>query len=285
MKRGLLLLPLLAVLLVPTACGSEEALDLDPVASAATLTSDAGSARVALQTAMNVQGRTMKLGGEGAFDFEKSRGVLRMDASALMPAGSGNERFELRMLGPMIYMRIPTALSGLGLTGGKTWIGIDVQKTLQASGLGSLDPTSLQQDPTQTLQLLRSSATSVQKAGVARIRGVLTTRYKAMLDLTKATKASADKLGLNEQERALLLRAAEQLRRQSGLKSLHTLPVEAYVDEDGLLRRMRIAMKTSTGPARVSLAQTVDYYDFGVDVDVQAPPKSQVFDLSQFAGP
>jgi hypothetical protein len=284
MKRGLLLLPLLALLLLPTACGSED-VALDPVASAATLTSDAGSARVALETAMDVQGRTIEVGGEGAFDFEKSRGVLRMDASALMPAGSGSERFELRMLGPMVYMRIPLALSGLGLTGGKTWIGIDVQKTLQASGLGSLDPTSLQQDPTQTLQLLRSSATSVQKAGVARIRGVLTTRYKAMLDLTKATKATADKLGLNEQERALLLRAAEQLRRQSGLKSLHTLPVEVYIDEDGLLRRMRIAMKTSTGPARVSLTQTMDYYDFGVNVDVKAPPKSQVFDLSQFAGP
>ena len=122
----------------------------------------------------------------------------------------------------------------------------------------------------------------MEKAGTAKVRRVATTRYEAKLDLTKATEATADELGLTEQQRALLLRAAQELAKQSGLK---TLPVEVYVDGEGLLRRLRIAMKTVTGPARFSLTQTMDYYDFGVDVDVQAPPEAQVFDLSRLAGP
>src|SRR5687768_3052375 len=107
MRRGLLLLvvPLAAILVGVWALRSEDALELDPVASAATKTTDAGSARVAFSLTMKAAGRTMKLGGQGAFDFEESRGTITMDASAMLPGGSGDGRFELRMLGSMIYMR------------------------------------------------------------------------------------------------------------------------------------------------------------------------------------
>lgn len=284
MRRGLLLLPLLALLLLPTACGSSDAevLDLDPVASAATLTSDAGSARTAFAMTMKAQGRTMKLGGQGAFDFDDARGTITMEASSLLPTGSGDGRFELRMLGSMLYLRLPAGLGGLGLPGSKPWIGIDIEKTLDAVGLAGIDPTSLQQDPTQTLRLLRASSTSVQQAGTARIRGVATTRYTAKLDLRKSIEATGDELGLSEKERAQLRRAAEQMSTQAGLK---TIPVEVFVDREGLLRRMRMTMKSTLASAPFALTQTTDFYDFGVEVDVEAPPESQVTDLSQFAGP
>ena len=277
MKRALLALPLLALLLLPTACGSQEvALDLDPVASAATLTSDAGSARMGFTMTMKAEGRTMKLDGAGAFDFDDSRGTLTMDASSILPAGSGDGRFELRMIGSMLYMKLPAALGGQGLTGGKQWVAIDVEKTLKAAGLGGINPTNLQQDPTQTLRLLRASSTNVQKAGTADVRGVATTRYTAKLDLRKSIEATGDELGLSEQERAQLRRAAEQMSTQAGLK---TIPVEIFVDQEGLLRRMRLTMKSTLAAAPFALTQTTDFYDFGVDVDVEAPAKSQVIDL------
>ena len=175
MKRGLFLLPLLALLLLSTACGSSDSdvLSLDPVASAASLTTDAGSARLGFSMTMKADGRTMKVDGAGAFDFDDSRGTLTMDASALLPAGSGGDgRFELRMIGSKLYMKLPAALGGQAIGGGKPWIGIDVAKTLEAAGLGSINPANLQQDPTQTLRLLRASSTSVEKAGTAKIRGV-----------------------------------------------------------------------------------------------------------------
>ena len=278
MKRVLLALPLAALLLLPAACGSEDvALDLDPVASAATLTSDAGSARMGFSMTMRADGRTMKLDGAGTFDFDDSRGTILMDASALLP-GSGDGRFELRMIDSMIYMKLPAAFGGQALGAGKPWIAVDVAKTLEAAGLGGINPTNLQQDPTQTLRLLRASSTSVQKAGSAKVRGVQTTRYKAKLDLRKSIEATGNELGLSEQERALLRRAAEQLSTQSGLK---TIPVEIFVDQEGLLRRMSMTMKSTIAAAPFAITQTTDFYDFGVDVHIEAPPESQVVDLSK----
>jgi hypothetical protein len=282
MKRGLFLLPLLALLLLPAACGSSDSdvLNLDPVASAATLTSDAGSARLGFSMSMKADGRTLKLDGAGIFDFDESRGTITMDASGMLPAGSGDGRLELRMIGSMIYMKLPAAL-GAGL-GGKPWVAVDVAKTLKAAGLGGINPTSLQQDPTQTLRLLRASSTNVKEAGTARVRGVATTRYTAKLDLRKSIEASGEELGLNEQERAQLRRAAEQMSTQAGLK---TIPIEIFVDQEGLLRRMRMTMKSSIAAAPFALTQTTDFYDFGVAVHVEAPPESQVLDLNDFAGP
>ena len=278
MKRGLLLLPLLALLLLPTACGTgdSDVLSLDPVANAANLTTDAGSARLGFSMTMKADGRTMRLDGAGAFDFDESRGTLTMDASALLP-GSGDGRFEMRMLGSMIYMKLPAALGGQAMGDGKPWIAVDVQKTLDAAGLGGISPTNLQQDPTQTLRLLRASSTNVREAGTAKIRGVETTRYKAKLDLTKSIEATGDELGLSEKERAQLRRAAELLSKQAGLK---TIPVQIFVDHEGLLRRMSLTMKSTIAAAPFSITQTTDFYDFGVDVHVEAPPESQVFDLS-----
>ena len=37
---------------------------------------------------------------------------------------------------------------------------------------------------------------------------------------------------------------------------------------------------SNAGPSPFSVTQTTDYYDFGVDVDVEAPPESQVLDLT-----
>jgi hypothetical protein len=279
MKRALLALPLLALLLLPTACGSEDAaLDLDPVASAATLTSDAGSARLGFSMTMKAGGRTIQLDGAGAFDFDDSRGTIIMDASSVLPAGSGDGRFELRMIGSMLYMKMPAGLGTQALGGGKPWVAVDVEKTLKAAGLGGINPTNLQQDPTQTLRLLRASSTSVKKVGTAKVRGVSTTRYKARLDLRKSIEATGDELGLSDKERAQLRRAAEQMSAQAGLKMI---PVEIFVDQEGLLRRMRLTMKSTIAAAPFALTQTTDFYDFGVDVNVEAPPDSQVFDLSK----
>jgi hypothetical protein len=280
MKRGLLLLPLLALLLLPTACGGSDSdvLSLDPVASAASLTTDAGSARMGFSMTMKADARTMKLDGAGLFDFDDSRGTLTMDASSLLPAGVGGDgRFELRMLGSIIYMKLPAALGGQAMGGGKPWIAVDVQKTLKAAGLGDINPANLQQDPTQTLRLLRASSTNVKEAGTAKVRGVQTTRYTAKLDLTKSIEATGDQLGLSEKERAQLRRAAELLSTQSGLK---TIPIQIFVDQEGLLRRMSMTMKSTIAAAPFAITQTTDFYDFGVDVHVEAPPESQVFDLS-----
>jgi hypothetical protein len=71
-----------------------------------------------------------------------------------------------------------------------------------------------------------------EAAGEATIRGVKTTRYRAELDVG-AVKG----------------------------------PIELWVDEDGVVRRSR-----QRGPEKRSFVSTREYFDFGVDVQVE-PPK------------
>ena len=284
MKRGLLLLPLLALALFATACGSEDALSLDPVASAATKTSDAGSARTAFTLSMKMNGQNMRMGGAGQFDFDGHTGAMTMDMSSLLPAGAGRDgKLEMRMIGSKMYMRLPESLTqGQQVPGHTPWISIDLGKALNKLGLGNLDPTNLQQDPTKTLELLRASSSSVTETGKAAIRGVPTTRYTAKLDLRKSLEQSTKQLKLTDEQRAQLRRTMQQLSTQTGLT---TIPVDVFVDGEGLLRRMTMNMKVTTGLAPFSMTQTTDFYDFGVDVDVKAPPASEVTDLTGLMNP
>jgi len=274
-KRRLALLPLLALVVLATACGTRDALELDPVASAASKTDEAGSSRVAFEARTIGLGRDFVLKGEGAFDYEAGSGTLQLDASALVP-GAGDGRIELRSVGSKLFLRVPESLAAW-LPTPKRWVALGVGKSLDAFGLGSVNPNGLQQDPAELLRLLRASSAEVKESGSAVVRGVGTTRYTAKLDLAKAVDANAESLGLTERERAQLRQAVEELRRESGLDAI---PVEVYIDSEGMLRRTSLTLTLELEGRRVSLAQTTDYYDFGADVDVQAPPASQVLDLN-----
>ena len=53
--------------------------------------------------------------------------------------------------------------------------------------------------------------------------------------------------------------------------------IEVWIDEDGLTRRMRYQQ---TMPDRSTMDLTQEYYDFGVEVEVSAPPDDEVFDVT-----
>lgn len=258
MRRGLVLLPLLALVLLATACGSQNVLQRDAIAAAAAKTEAAGSSRIAFELAGNMLGRDVALRGQGEFDYDASRGRIELDASSLVTGA----RVEVRAVDSTLYVRLPAALS-FWLPSVKPWLAVRADRSLDAFGLGEL-----QQDPGELLGLVRAASTRVAKTGTAVVRGVETTRYTAQLELAKALEANAGSLGLTEQEQAQLRRAAEELRRQSRLE---TLPATVFVDDDGLVRRLTVGASGD----RIS----VDFWDFGTDVDVQAPPAADVHEL------
>lgn len=279
-KRTLVLLPIAVLLLATTSCGANDTLDLDPVANAAAKTSDAGSSRVAFEVKVGGGGENMAFGGEGVFAYDEVRGSMTMDVSSVVPGEAGGT-IEMRMLGTMIYMRMPDALAGKSaLPQGKRWIGLDLARAMDAAGLGALNPAQLQQSPSQMLRLLRASSTRVTKTGQADVRGVETTRYTAMIDLRKSVEAGADEIGLSEQQRREVRAAVEQLKKQTGMDEI---PTEVFVDDDGLLRRTLMKMSLAVGGEKASMEVLSDYYDFGVEVDVEAPPAAQVVDVTELA--
>ena len=265
MRRLLILVPVVALALLAVAAFTKRGgFEGDAVAAAAARTSDTGSSRVAVDLAANVLGRDVALRGEGAFDYRSSRGRFQFDGSAL-PAGG---QIEVRAVDSTLYVRVPAGLS-LFLPTVKPWLALRGDTSLGAFGLGEL-----QQNPGELLTLLRASSTRVTKSGNAVVRGTETTRYTAQIELTKALEANADELGLTDTERAQFRRAAQELRRQA---KLTTLPVGVFVDGDGLVRRLTLTY----GGERIS----VDFWDFGADVDVQAPPAADVTDATQLLHP
>jgi hypothetical protein len=263
-RRGLVLVPLVVALaLLTAACGSQNVLQRNAVAAAAARTADVGSSRVAFEITATPFGRDVSVRGQGAFDYEAARGRLELDVSPLLSGA----RVEVRIVDSKLFVRTPATLAWV--PGIKPWVAVGDRGSLDAYGLGEL-----QQDPGQLLSLLRASSTKVTKTGTVAIRGVETTRYVAQLDLTKALEANADALGLTATEREALRRVAHELRARSARQ---TLPVVVFVDDKGLVRRLTLR------DAKGSLS--VDFWDFGADVDVQAPPARDVSDISGLLQP
>ena len=262
-RRGLALVPVvLALALLAAACGSQTVLQRDVVAAAAAKTSDAGSSRVAFEVTATPFGRDVTVSGQGTFDYEAARGRIELDAASLL-AGS---RLEVRIVDSRIFVRVPAALAWT--PGAKPWVAVG-DGSLDAYGLGGL-----RQDPGQLLSLLRASSTKVAETGTAVVRGTETTRYVAQVELTRALQANADALGLTASEREALRRAADELR---GRSARQTLPVVVFVDGEGLVRRL--TLRDADGSV------SVDFWDFGADVDVEAPPARDVSDLSGLLQP
>ena len=276
-RRVLLSLQLVALVVGLTACGGDT-LALDPAASAATKTVEAGSSRVEFEIAMKVAGESMDMTGSGAFDYRDPRGEItyRMDVPVL-----GEVSMDLRMIGTKLYLRLPQEIAGVALPGGKPWAAMDLSKSLEQAGLGSLDFTQ-QQDPAQTLQYLRAASVDVKETGTADVRGVETTRYTGRMDFRKALDAGVDELELSAAEREQARKGMQWMLEQLGSDSV---PFEVFVDEDGLLRRMTMDLAMKVEGEQMSMSMRMDYFDFGIDVDVQAPPARDVTDATDLLQP
>jgi hypothetical protein len=125
---------------------------------------------------------------------------------------------------------------GIEVGGTNYWLKQSVDPATGADrfmpGPGGVSPDSLLQD-------LIKSSTKVEKVGGEEIRGVPTTHYRAHLKETELE----DKPGV----------------------------VDAWIDEQGLPRRIRVPYGGEDSPAAV-----VDLFDFGVPVDLEAPPANEI---------
>jgi hypothetical protein len=114
-------------------------------------------------------------------------------------------------------------------------------------------------------QLLASSKT--QKVGTDTIDGEQMTHYTTSVD------PSSKLDGLPAAERAQVRKALSRLGMQS-------VPIDVWVDGQGLLRRMRMSLGFGQALQGASMTMTLDLHDFGTTVDVTAPPADEVFDAT-----
>jgi hypothetical protein len=246
------------------------------VRAAYTQTIDAKTAKVTLTQTVtqNTLPLQTTISGQGSVDFGTGNGGLTFSSSQ---TGSFSDRF----ISPNLYIQLP-ATDKAQLPAGKTWISLNLNTIAEAklgASLAQLSSTS--EESTQLLSYLQSvSSTGVTTVGPATIEGVATTEYKATVDLTKV----ADQKIPSEQA------AIKSLEAQLNAT---TLPVQVWLDAQGRVRQVSDQLQVSTTPQSSngttvpavmgSISTTVDYDDFGTPVTVQAPPSSQVDDVTSKA--
>jgi len=248
-----------------TACGGDT-VAFDPVAQAATKTGNAESMRIEMSMTM-----ASPEFGSKPVTF-KTTGVAARGRSAMtmrMPAVEGVElgQVEVRAIGTVMYMRMPFLQAAAPQL--KPWIKVDLSQIGKDLGidLDALMELSNQTDPTKALDYLRAAG-KVQELGDATVRGVKTTRYKGVIDLERYATQLEQKGGGKA--------AARSFRKVIELSGA-TMPIELWIDHDSLVRRMvwNQTVSAAAGQAPTTVKATMEMFDYGVDVDVVAPPADQ----------
>jgi hypothetical protein len=249
-------LALLLLVLPLAACGGGDVTSLDPIAQAANKTTNAAGAHFQMTARIAAQGQRLEFGGPGEIGDHgrKLHMRLSMPASVLgMKGSSGNATFEAVSSGGYFYLRGGPFDQ---LAHGK-WVRI--KDTDPNFNLG-------QNDPSQMLQYLRATS-NIDEQGKETVRGVSTTHYSARIQIDKvAGRVSAD--------------AARALRQMSKTLGTDEIPMDAWVDGDGLIRRIKMDWHPPNGG---SFVVSLDLFDFG-DVNVEVPAKSDTTDLSTMLG-
>jgi len=236
---------------------------LEAIELASSKTSEAKSAKLSFTVRTSGgAGQAETVTGEGVADFAANQ--LQMTMSA------GAQRIDMVMKGTTMYMRMP----GQSLVPGKSWLKMDLNAVAKSSGqqLGGLGKGAGASDPTQALALLKGASSDVQEVGREQIRGTDTTHYKANIDLRKAA----------EQQGPEAKKQLEQILKQAEVQSF---PADVWIDDQGRLRQMRYKLQMRGVGAGQQGSATVDttmqLFDFGTRVRVEAPPADQVADFSE----
>jgi len=235
-------------------------------------TTAAKSARISMSVSSDATGSGgFALTANGVSDFTTGDGSLTMQFSGPV-AKFVKGGMEIRTVDGVGYIKMPEILGAA--FGGDKWL-----KTPSLAANGVV-PGAGQGDPTQFLAYLETVSSNVTKVGTDTIRGVEATHYHATLDLGTAIDRAKVPPTLRDKLRKVL---------QAHDGSAPTIPADVWVDAAGLARRIQMTIDgttfsgdgESTGDAP-KFTVSMDLYDFGVPVHVEAPPASDTIDFKDF---
>lgn len=236
------------------------------VSRAVNKTSAAKSARVSSLTRVTGPDE-VNVTGSGVVDFVGRRGSMTMSAEA---PSEGSLEFEIVFDGTVLYEKFPPELAS-ELPGGKTWVKIDLGTLGEVAGVDlSQVIEGSPSDPTQALQLLLGASRNVSDLGTEKVRGVDTIHYRLSIDVNRVAEQAPEA-------------ARDSYRAVIEMLKTPVIPAEVWVDGQSLLRKMTFTETIASGPGaaegEVTVQMTMEYYDFGVPVDIEVPPESEVVDI------
>jgi hypothetical protein len=175
---------------------------------------------------------------QGSMDYAHHRGEFSMSG----PKADSEPGVRLIFIGRDAYV-------GMKVLGKMRW---QKESNYESTGTDRFLPGPDSASPNRVLALLKKYSSDVEMVGDEDVRGVTTRHYQAHLNTKK--------LGENE------------------LGGPDELVVDAWIDGNGIARRLRIPLGGKDAPVSV-----IDLFDFGVDVDVQAPPADAIVSEDEFA--
>ncbi len=241
-------------------------------------TSDAGSSRLAMDLTFTSPQQTIHVTGEIESVMDPSdptslreHAVLNIPSIGMFPGG----KVELIVgKGSVLYLRAPMFASFIPAA--TPWIKLDPASLPQSQG-GSLGAATAAVDPAAVLAAIKEALT-VEEVGADTVDGSATTHYRATVDTVKLLPLVADIV--REQPTDAQLQETKDQLKEAGLDAL---PIDLWVDGDGFLKQLRMALDLSglsQDHAAASFSLTLTYSDIGEPVSIDVPPASQVTDIS-----
>ncbi|WP_243744759.1 hypothetical protein [Streptomyces hainanensis] len=207
---------------------------------------ESGSSQATTDMRMASGGTWITIHGEGGFDYAERRGLLRI----ALP--EGEPVTEVFVAGEL-YMKN----RGAGVPSDK-WVRVDVT-TLPDGNVVTGGAT----DPITAVELLRGVSYAAD-LGFTEVDGETLRHYRGVTDIAAAAEAAPGAAG-------------EQLAAAVDGFTDTEVPFDAYLDDQGLPRKIRHQFSFARGGESVDVASTVLLYDFGAPVRVELPDPGQVY--------
>lgn len=289
MRKFLACLSLAGLALVACAnspsTGSSSGDPLQALLDASQKTTDAGSARMTLNLTIATPERTVHITGTAEYEMAKNDPTsLREHVTFQIPSfAPGVPSGEIEMVldqgdkGPVVYFQAPMITGFLGAT--TPWVKLDPSELPQTDG--NLGVAAGAANPAAMLALMKDSF-SVTQAGTGTVDGVVATHYVATVDLLKVLNHFAALApGADPAQTTPALSSARDQLEKLGLL---TIPADIWVDGDGYLKQLHMAVDvkdpSSSDGATTSIELTLTLSDYGSQLSITAPPSSQVTDIT-----
>jgi hypothetical protein len=246
MKRAaIVVLPLALVAMAVARVGAPASAEA-AVKQALARTVDARSSRFTLSSSSSESPSGNPYKVEGLMDYASHRGRITYWQDT-----------EVIFDGDVTYMKWPVPWRN-----DATWL-------RYYDGGNNTDPLDLQEralsNPTGLLKFLRGAGNDVHEVGSEEIRATRTTHYEGTLDLQKVVDQAP--VG----DRADLQVLLDFMREDEPTM----VPFGLWVDSGGVAHRLRIDQGQG-------MSMLVEYYDFGIPVEITPPPPSEIISIEDF---
>jgi hypothetical protein len=218
---------------------------LNAIAAAAEKTQQEPGGRAVMHSIITTPGRSAPATLTGRIVYDAE------DRSQAVITGphttdGGLMKMEAISDGTTMYMRSNQFGS---LPDGAKWMMLD----LSHGDDGQETPIPASVDAKGELAFLEAVSDDVQKLGKEDVRGIPTTHYRGSMD-------TAD-------------------------KKSPPFDVEAWIDAEGLMRRMRLvhAEPSDKGDGTMTIDMRMDFIDFGIEPEIEVPDSGEVFDATAMA--